>query len=271
MPFVKPRHKALTQTADNRQPFFPSNLQLVQRSRTGISELTNSVPSTFFRPRTTTGTAGPIAFPAPMPNAQVQTSQGGQQPLLARIGSQYVHCSISEKKAIDTAVKEARRLVQRALNQLTHNGAPNKFAVHFGSAPRKLVIARYQAILGSLGNKRFVCSSCDPIERGNLLEEEIPEAQLNDPNHLCGLAPVPGNTIILCPAFFYSARNAGKKNKNNNSGTNSSLPCHPAATIIHEAAHNDGAGGDIPPGSNAYPPQNAEDNAYSYEMFAVLP
>ena len=45
-----------------------------------------------------------------------------------------------------------------------------------------------------------------------------------------------------------------------------SLGCPPAITILHEAAHNAGATGDIDK-DGSYPPPNAEDNSYSYEHF----
>ena len=58
---------------------------------------------------------------------------------------------------------------------------------------------------------------------------------------------VPGNNITLFPDF-------GKK--------------VPPPSMLHEAIHNAGGCDDINKG-NSYPPSSSEDNAYSYEYFAL--
>ena len=94
------------------------------------------------------------------------------------------------------------------------------------------------------------CDECKP-------PKDTPEP------HLCGQAPCPGNEIILCPPFgVLDIKSKHRKGRPKSS-------CPPGPTILHEAAHNAGACSDIKSGAPNYPPSNAEDNAYSYENYAV--
>ena len=66
---------------------------------------------------------------------------------------------------------------------------------------------------------------------------------------LCGQAACPGSNITLFPIF-------GKET------------CPAGPVMLHEAIHNAGACDDIDKGKS-YPPAHSENNAYSYEYFAL--
>ena len=196
---------------------------------------------------------------------------GGPNTPFTQPGSTYSNCSREQEKAIKTSVNRARNLVNNAINRL-NQGVAVGYSTHFGSAPMQVVEARYRNISRDLGNKKFICSDCTNEDKEALVKEEIPSGQLLDPTHICGMGQCPGNTIVLCPDFFSSVKKENEsKKKNKKPRAPLNLPCPPAATIIHEAAHNDGACGDIEPVPPNYPPPNAENNAYSYEMYAAKP
>jgi hypothetical protein len=110
-------------------------------------------------------------------------------------------------------------------------------------ATKELSKKIYDRMFSNLDHTIFRCDLCD--DKWQPTGETSP-----DVTHDCARAPCPGSEIILCPSF-------GKAG------------CPGGPTILHEAAHNAGACDDIQQGSANYPPGNAENNAYSYENFAV--
>jgi hypothetical protein len=148
-------------------------------------------------------------------------------------------CDDNRKAFILEAAGEAKNLVDRALTALDRprllSFERSAFDRHFGAGAeshRSLITERYRHIKDNLDIKVFVCKRKCPEKKG----------------HLCAQAAGSGNTIFICPAF-------------------GSAGCPPAITILHEAAHNAGATGEVDR-DGAYPPANAEDNTYSYEHFA---
>lgn len=113
---------------------------------------------------------------------------------------------------------------------------------HFGSlgsAQRATIVERYKQVRSNLPGTTITCA-----KTGKKVNEG------NERVDLCGQAACPGNTITLYPTFGTQA-------------------CPAAPVLLHEALHNAGACDDIGQGSRSYPPSNSEDNAYSYENFAV--
>jgi hypothetical protein len=112
---------------------------------------------------------------------------------------------------------------------------------HFGSLSsdrKSTIIERYKHIRSNVGSKTYTCAkkSKKVAEGGEVVD-------------LCGQASCPGSKITLFPEF-------GKET------------CPAGPVVLHEAVHNAGACDDMDKGGN-YPPANAENNAYSYEYFAL--
>lgn len=240
---------------ENHKPFFKS-------SEKGTQEYTN----TFFQPsiqtKPLTQTNNQEEWPYAFQNDQYKSNS-----ILPF--STYTNCTQSQEKTIKSSISQAQVLVKNAINRLP-KGDPNLYKKHFGNADPKKVKARYEQIAQNLGNHQFICDECSPE---SLVPYEVTDQIKAHRPNLCGLAPCPGKKIILCPPFFSSAQTEKDKKKENKKEDNKSkgdlIPCPTAATIIHEAAHNEGACLDISPCNNHYPGTNPYDNAYSYEMYAA--
>jgi hypothetical protein len=135
-------------------------------------------------------------------------------------------------------IEDSRKLTGRALRALETLRSYEIAAIrsNFGSISEEqkaTIISRYKRIRSTLDSKTIEClSECEGKKSDN-----------------CAVAKCPGNKISLCPLF------GGPK-------------CNSGPVILHEAAHNAGACGDIDKDGD-YPPRNAENNAYSYEYFAL--
>jgi hypothetical protein len=148
-------------------------------------------------------------------------------------------CDRKRADAILEAARGAKKLAEVAIGALERPlllsfqvAALNRNFGPAGDAHQSLITKRYREIRDSLATKQFICKPKCTDKKG----------------HLCAQAPYQGNTIYICPLFGSSG-------------------CPPDYTILHEAAHNAGAKDDIDK-NGAYPPANAENNAYSYEHFA---
>lgn len=147
---------------------------------------------------------------------------------------------------VQDAIKEAEALAKRALFAFerdypeTHEVAATK--AHFGTLvgdQKATIIQRYKHVIANIGAKTYMC----PKENRRVTVE-------NEVVDICGQATCPGNTIVLPPVFG-----------------NATCPAGPV--MLHEAIHNAGACDDIRKGTADYPPSRSEDNAYSYEHFAM--
>ncbi len=157
----------------------------------------------------------------------------------------FVDCDNDRVSLITGAIERATALASTALQAfereypLTYESAA--MTAHFGSLGRDqktTIIERYKHVRANLASKVYTCAKDKKkiTEGGHVVD-------------LCGEASCPGNSIILYPDF-------GKE----------TCPADPL--ILHEAVHNAGACHDIDK-DGSYPPSSAEDNAYSYEYFAL--
>lgn len=159
----------------------------------------------------------------------------------------------AKEKILAKAIKDAAPLAQVALNKLTTGilaadvEAYDAFNANFGDPTDdriKAVVKVYESIKKSLDSKDIVClPKCEKSKKD-------PKADT------CALA-APGKVISICPEFFRR-------------------PCSDLQdfVILHESAHNAGAGGNqdkdpknTPAKKKQYPPKSGEDNAYSYQYF----
>lgn len=255
---------------ENRQPFFkPVTLQRSVTPKNSFLGGSNTSGVPLFQPlaharaASTAGQSTNVEEHAENNGNQGPNNGTKQGPLFTSL-----LCSPQQRGEISKAKTQATNMVNIALFKLYANIDQARYTRHFGaSANIKTVISRFEHILKNLNNKNFVCPpSCDSNVKATFSDSEegegVPTGQLNDPGHICGYAPCSGNTIFLCPIVF------AKSNKKSKGQAASGQSCPLAKTIIHEAAHNAGACQDVMPGSSNYPPLNAEDNAWSYEMFA---
>ncbi len=157
-----------------------------------------------------------------------------------------------QEKIIAQAIEDTKPLTQGALDALT-TGMPSAdsetrdaFAAHFGDIfdhdKVNAVVKVYQDIKKSLDSKDIAC---------------LPKCKSDKDGDICALA-APGKGISICPEFFRK-------------------PCADLqpAIILHESAHNAGAGGNtdkdrkkVSARKRKYPPKQAENNAYSFQHFA---
>ncbi len=159
--------------------------------------------------------------------------------------AKFAGCNEDQQTKIGEAIKQADGLASRALQaferELPLSYEMSAMRSHFGSLDsdqKSTIIERYKHIQANLGSKTYTCAKKAKKAKAG---KEIVE--------LCGQAPCPGSEITLSPDF-------GKE------------VCPAGPVILHEAAHNAGACDDIDKGES-YPPTNAENNAYSYEYFAL--
>jgi len=168
--------------------------------------------------------------------------KGGQE---EKPAAKYAGCDKDQQGKVGEAAKQAVGLASRAV-QAFEREFPLSYELsamreHFGSLgsdQKSTIIERYKHIQTNVGSKTYTCA-----KKGKKVKsgKEVVD--------LCGRAPCPGNEITLYPDF-------GK------------AVCPAGPVILHEAAHNAGACDDIDKGKS-YPPASAEDNAYSYEYFAL--
>lgn len=168
--------------------------------------------------------------------------KGGQE---EKPAAKFAGCDTDQQSKVSDAVKQAVGLASRAV-QAFEREFPLSYELsamreHFGSIgsdQKSTIIERYKHIQDNVGSKIYTCA-----KRGKKVRSG------NEVVDLCGQAPCPGNEITLFPDF-------GK------------AVCPAGPVVLHEAAHNAGACDDIDKG-RSYPPASAEDNAYSYEYFAL--
>lgn len=170
---------------------------------------------------------------------------GGEEEKADAPPAKIVGCDKDQQDKIEGAIKQAEALASGAV-QAFEREYPMSYEMtamkgHFGSLrsnQKSTIIERYKHIQANLGNKTYNCvKKAKRVRKG----KEIVD--------LCGQAACPGSKIILYPDF-------GKE----------TCPAGPA--LLHEAAHNAGACADIDKNGH-YPPASAENNAYSYEYFAL--
>jgi hypothetical protein len=162
-----------------------------------------------------------------------------------------IACTPAENELAKQGISDGRSLANKALTALgriTYPGRNEALRKHFGSVTDSQIEAigeRFRRIRDSLGAKTIVClDHCIKATKHKLecARGKLPETVEGE--------TIPGTRIELCPDF-------GKPG------------CEPGPTMVHEAAHNDGATGDVDT-DGAYPPKtNPEGNTYSYEHFAV--
>jgi len=156
-------------------------------------------------------------------------------------------CNDDRKKLVESAIQRASELAARALVALNREfpmswegTAMNK---HFGSLPSSdldIVKDRFKRAQGEAASKIYTCAPKDvkASEGGKIL----------DP---CAEAECPGNKITVYPQFgSETCKDAG-------------------AILLHEVIHNLGGCGDTDVKDKSYPTLHPEDNAYSYEHYAV--
>lgn len=157
----------------------------------------------------------------------------------------FTGCDKDRLPVVQDAIKKAEALATRAVQAfereypLSYESAA--MTAHFGtlgSDQKSKIVERYKHVLASLNSKTYTCA------RDN---KRVTEG--NEVSDLCGQAMCPGSTITLFPVF-------------------GSETCPAGPVLLHEAIHNAGACDDINKGRN-YPPSSSEDNAYSYEYFAL--
>jgi hypothetical protein len=165
----------------------------------------------------------------------------GEKPPLKTVG-----CNKDRISVIEAAIKTAEALATRAVHAfereypLTSEAAAMRS--HFGplgSDQKATIVARYKQAIATLRTKTYTCASTN---------KRVTEG--NDVVDTCGQAACPGSAITLYPVF-------------------GSETCPPGPVMLHEAMHNAGACNDINKGHAQYPPSSSEDNAYSYEYFAL--
>ncbi|MBT2142559.1 DUF4157 domain-containing protein [Rhodanobacter sp. LX-100] len=156
-------------------------------------------------------------------------------------------CNDDRRKLVESAIKRAGELAARALVALNRDfpmswegTAMNK---HFGSLPSSdldIVKDRFKRAQGEAASKAYTCAPKDvkSAEGGKIL----------DP---CAEAECPGSKITIYPQFgSETCKDAG-------------------AILLHEVIHNLGGCGDTDVKDKNYPTLHPEDNAYSYEHYAV--
>ena len=148
-------------------------------------------------------------------------------------------CDEKRQDQIKAGIDGGKQLAAVALKKLD-GLSPFAFSAerhNFGelnSAARDTVVERFGKVSGALDAAVIACKKTCPKSKHTFE---------------CGEGRLGGHDIFICPKFG----DAG---------------CDPSETMLHEAIHNTGADGDIDTGKG-YPPKNAQDNAYSYEHYAV--
>ena len=160
----------------------------------------------------------------------------------------FKNCKSKEKgkenereELLSNAIKEAKVLVESADKAFDKPQWRPTRKSNFGDISdeqKETIQKRYNHIKDNLDSKEIECvsqSKCGKDEEG-----VVP----------CAKGRINGNIISICPIFWTGRCQS------------------PGPIILHEAAHNAGAEGNIDKGK-LYPPKNAENNAYSYQYFAM--
>ena len=155
-------------------------------------------------------------------------------------------CDKNQQDKITDAISQARGLAARALAAFNRE-YPLSFEStamdpHFGrplsSDQKSTTIARYQNVESSLASKNYKCENQQKkVKEGDKIVD------------VCAQASCPGNDVEVFPDF-------GKD------------ICPVGPVLLHEAVHNAGGCDDIDSGTK-HPPNDAENNAYFYEHFAL--
>ena len=159
--------------------------------------------------------------------------------------AKFAGCSADQEKTLVAAIAEAKSLATRALQAFTReyplSYEGTAMRDHFGSLAsdqKTTIVQRYKDVLATVDGKSYTCAkTAKKVTAGSAIVD------------LCGQAQCPGSAITLFPVF----------------GT---ATCPAGPVLLHEALHNAGACDDIDKGRR-YPPSASEDNAYSYEYFAL--
>jgi hypothetical protein len=177
---------------------------------------------------------------------QRQPDKGGKDKPEEKTAATFAGCDKDRLAVVQAAIKEAEALAKRAVYAFereypltTESAAMSAHFGKIGSDQKAKIIERYKHVIANLGGKTYTCAKDNKkVTEGNELVDT------------CGQAACPGNAITVYPAF-------------------GSETCPAGPVMLHEAIHNAGACDDIKPGGAKYPPSSSEDNAYSYENFAL--
>ena len=156
-----------------------------------------------------------------------------------------VGCDKDRRVVVQDAIKAAASLASRAVQAFErdypYGYEQTAMTANFGSLgsdQKSKIIDRYKHVLSHLDGKTYTCAKTKKtVKEGNTVVDFCAEA-------LC-----PGNAITIFPDF-------GKET------------CPAGPVMLHEAIHNAAACDDVNKGAK-YPPSSSEDNAYSYEYFAL--
>jgi uncharacterized protein DUF4157 len=152
-----------------------------------------------------------------------------------------------QEETLSSAIDEAKTLASMALSALKgerleaieKEHVQKALKDHFGDVTdrqKTTITERYANINDTLGSKEITCKNKEKKEKKKAI---------------CAEAPIKSQKITIFLHFWKDA--CGSKGE----------------MLLHEAAHNAGAKDDIHQ-DEGYPPKaNAEDNAYSYQFFAV--
>ncbi len=165
----------------------------------------------------------------------------GEEPAVKTVGCDKDRVSVVEE-AIKTAGALATRAVQAFEREYAMTAEAAAMRAHFGplsSDQKATIIARYKHVIENLARKTYTCAKDNRRVREG-----------TDVVDTCGQAACPGSAITLYPVF-------------------GSKTCPAGPVMLHEAIHNAGACNDVNKGNARYPPSSSEDNAYSYEYFAL--
>lgn len=175
-----------------------------------------------------------------------QPDKEGKDKAGEKTEAKFVGCDKDRLAVVQGAIKAAEALAARAVYAFereypltTESAAMTAHFGRIGSDQKAKIVERYKHVIANLGSKTYTCAKDNKkVKEGG----EVVDT--------CGQAACPGSAITVYPTF-------------------GSETCPAGPVMLHEAIHNAGACDDIKQGSAKYPPSSSEDNAYSYENFAV--
>jgi hypothetical protein len=171
--------------------------------------------------------------------------KGGEKEKTDVPEAKIVGCDKDWLVVVQDAIKAAASLASRACQAFErdypYGYEQTAMTANFGSLggdQKSKIIERYKHVLSHLNGKTYTCAKTKKTAKeGNTVVDYCAEA-------LC-----PGDAVTIFPDF-------GKET------------CPAGPVMLHEAIHNAGACEDVNKGAK-YPPSGSEDNAYSYEYFAL--
>ena len=174
------------------------------------------------------------------PNAELLLRQKADKPAKS---SDIVACKEDQQTKLRDGIAAGQRLASNAAAALERLvpplGTDTALTANFGpDADRASIRSRFAdigTVLDGLDADKVTCKKTCKDKKGA---------------DFCAEGTVGGPGIFLCSAF-----------------TGAGCPAGPV--MLHEAAHNTGAGGDFDRRGGKYSPKNPEENAYSYEYFAL--